>query len=59
MINDSDIEKAARYLHREHGENAAQRAESHASDLRHQGLDDIAEAWQQVAQRLADDPLLY
>ncbi len=58
MITDLDIEKAARYLHREHSEDAVRCAERHADDLRRDGLDDIAEAWQQVAHRLGADPPL-
>ncbi len=58
MITDRDIEKAARYLLREKGEDAVRSAEHHARDLRRDGLDDIAEAWQQVAHRLRADPPL-
>ena len=58
MINDCDIEKAARYLLREHGGGAAGQAERHAGDLLRDGLDDIAEIWQRIALRIgADLPL--
>ncbi len=55
MFTDRDVENAARYLLREHGEDAVWHAESHASNRRRQGSDDIAEVWQQVAQRLCAD----
>lgn len=56
MITDRDIEKAARYLLREHGEAAGVHAERHARDLRRNGFDDTAEAWERVARRLGADP---
>jgi hypothetical protein len=55
LITDRDIEKAAQYLVREHGENAARYAEHHAGDLRYGGLEDIAEIWQRIAQRIGAD----
>ena len=55
MINDCDIEKAARYLLREHGGGAVRCAELHAGDLLRDGLDDIAEIWQRIALRIGAD----